>query len=404
MPSTYDWIVVGNGITGAAVSYELAATGCSVLLVDRQIPIQGATRYSYGGIAYWSGLTPLMKQLCTEGRSQYPQLSDELGQDIEFRELDLVLTVDADDDPASYEAQTTQFLVPPQRLSVEDACELEPLLNPSALSGAFTVKHGHVCPEAMVTAYNAALQRVGGAIATANVQGFQRQGDRITGIITDQGHISGAMILISNGAWARSLLRSAGIHIPQCFSHAELIETPPLAQNQLNLRTLVMPINIQRFALEAKAGRPQVDMLWDEPGHEVAPPILDAGAIQFQDGRLRIGQITRALTDWDAPIDAAQSEHTLRQAIGTVLPALRDVPGTWHRCRVAFCGDRLPLIGPLPGIHGLHIFSGFSNPFAILPPLAKHYATHVTRHLDPLIPPLTPHRSPLTPVQSHPNS
>ncbi len=393
MTSSYDWIIVGNGITGAAVSYELAAAGCSVLLLDRQLPIQGATRYSYGGVAYWSGSTPLLKQLCQEGHAHYPQLSERLGQDIEFRELDLVLTVQADDNPAAYEAQTTSFLTAPRLISVDEACEIEPLLNPSALSGAFTVRHGHVNPEAMVAGYNSALTQLGGAIAPADVLGFQRQGDRITGVITDQELFSGANVLISNGAWARSLLQAAGIHIPQCFSHAELIETLPLDPAHLILRTLVMPMNTQRFALEAEAGSPEMDALWDEPGHEVVPPILDAGATQFQDGRVRIGQITRALTDLDAPIAAAQSERDLRQAIGTIIPALKAVPGTWHHCRIAFCGDRLPLIGPLPDIAGLHIFSGFSNPFAILPPLAKRYAAHVTGQPDDIITRLNPRRS-----------
>jgi glycine/D-amino acid oxidase-like deaminating enzyme len=32
---TQDWIVVGGGITGAALSYELAKKGFSVLLLER---------------------------------------------------------------------------------------------------------------------------------------------------------------------------------------------------------------------------------------------------------------------------------------------------------------------------------------------------------------------------------
>lgn len=49
---TYDWIVVSGGITGAALSYELAKVGLSVLLVEQYASPQNATRYSYGGIAY----------------------------------------------------------------------------------------------------------------------------------------------------------------------------------------------------------------------------------------------------------------------------------------------------------------------------------------------------------------
>jgi glycine/D-amino acid oxidase-like deaminating enzyme len=50
---TYDWIVIGAGITGAALAYELAKQGLSVLLLERHVSLQGATRFGYGGIAYW---------------------------------------------------------------------------------------------------------------------------------------------------------------------------------------------------------------------------------------------------------------------------------------------------------------------------------------------------------------
>lgn len=49
---TYDWIVVGAGITGAALSYELAKKGFSVLLLEQNKAIANATRFSYGGIFY----------------------------------------------------------------------------------------------------------------------------------------------------------------------------------------------------------------------------------------------------------------------------------------------------------------------------------------------------------------
>jgi glycine/D-amino acid oxidase-like deaminating enzyme len=33
---TYDWIVVGAGITGAALAYELAKQGLQVLLLEKE--------------------------------------------------------------------------------------------------------------------------------------------------------------------------------------------------------------------------------------------------------------------------------------------------------------------------------------------------------------------------------
>lgn len=76
--ANYDWILIGGGITGAALSYELARQGGSVLLVEKEAVLKGATRYSYGGLAHWAGKTPMLKALGEEGIQRYRTLSEEL--------------------------------------------------------------------------------------------------------------------------------------------------------------------------------------------------------------------------------------------------------------------------------------------------------------------------------------
>lgn len=126
---TYDWIVIGAGFTGAALAYELVRTGFSVLLLEQDATLGNATRYSYGGLAFWSGTTPLTRQLCDEGIARYRILAQELDTDIEFRELDLLLTIANDSDPEVAAASYSHFAIPPKLLSVDQAWEMEPLLN-----------------------------------------------------------------------------------------------------------------------------------------------------------------------------------------------------------------------------------------------------------------------------------
>lgn len=369
--ATYDWIVVGNGIAGAALSYELQKVGFSVLLLDRSPTPENATRYSYGGISYWSGTTDLMRQLCQEGIELHRQLSAELAAPTEFRELDLLLTIDPDRDPAQVSAAYAKVAIPPTLLSAEAACELEPLLNRSAIAGALHCSHGHVSPESTVVAYNQAFLRLGGILQIDTVTSWLWQGQQIEGVITSTATYTAERVVISSGAMTRSLLRAADLPVCQYFTHAELLETPPV---EIKLRSMIMPGELQRFEMEAKAGSPDVRTLWDESGHEVTPAVLDAGAIQFQDGRIRLGQVSRTLTDPNAKTDKAASETALRKAIGRLLPALESIPGRWCRCLVSFSGDRLPLVGAMPGTSRIFVFAAFSNPFAILPPLARRFA------------------------------
>ena len=387
---TYDWIVVGAGITGAALAYELAKQGLSVLLLERHQALQGATRFSYGGIAYWSGTTDLTRQLCVEGIALHRTLSEELGRETEFRELDLVLTVAADEDPTSIARSYTHFAIPPRLVSVEEACALEPLLNPNAIAGALTVKHGHISTTATTDAYTQAFIQLGGTVQTDQVKALLR-GEQlsVTGIVGQQDTYHSANVAVCTGALSRSLLKAAGISTKLYFTHAELIETPPV---DIQLQTLVMPADTKRFQLEADASTAALDALWDQPDQELVPPILDAGAIQLRDGSLRIGQMSRALTEPNAAIDETESEVMMRAKVGAILPTLKNLPGNWHHCLIAFSRDRLPLIGTIPTAEGLHLFSGFSNPLAIVPTLARRFAKQAIGQKDALLAQLSPDR------------
>ncbi|MBD2164625.1 FAD-binding oxidoreductase [Calothrix membranacea FACHB-236] len=375
---TYDWIVVGAGITGATLSYELAKVGFSVLLLEQFQTPDNATRYSYGGLAYWSGTTPLTRQLCEEAIARYQILSQELDADIEFRELDLLLTIPADINPQITARSYNNVRIPPQLLSVTEACQLEPLLNQDAISGALTVKHGHIHAEKTTQAYIQAFLRLGGEIKIEQVLQILPNG-----VKTNTTNFSSANIVICAGGLSRQLLKSAGIPIKVYFTHAEVIKTPPV---ELRLNTLVMPANMQRFQLEATST--QVDELWNQPDNEPLPPILDAGAIQFQDGSLRLGQISRVLTNPDGEVNSQESENWLRKSIGKVLPLLENLPGTWYKCLVAFSSNSLPIIGAVPECESIHIFSGFSNPLVLVPPLAQRFANFASSKQDDIIPQL----------------
>lgn len=386
---TYDWIVVGGGITGAALGYELVKKGFSVLIVEQHAQLEGATRYSYGGIAYWSGTSDLTRQLCAEGIEQHRNLSQELEADTEFRELDLVLTISAENNPEKIAASYAHFAIPPRLLSVAEACEIEPLLNSAEISGAVTFPHGHIDTEKTTQGYLQAFRRGGGEVQIAQVVELKRDSAKIVGVKTTTETYYAANTIICAGGLSRALLKSADIPIRLYFTHAELIETPPV---DVQLRTLVMPADTTRFQLEAKATTTEVDYLWDEPDHEPVPPILDAGAIQFKDGSFRIGQISRVLTNPNAKVDSAESEAQLRSAIGKVLPSLQNLPGQWHSCLVAFSCDRLPLVGAIHQFEGVHIFSGFSNPLVLVPPIAKRFASWTVGEEDDIIPQLSPFR------------
>jgi glycine/D-amino acid oxidase-like deaminating enzyme len=365
----YDWIVVGAGFTGAALGYELVKKGFSVLLLEQDAIPENATRYSYGGLAFWSATTPQSRQLCDEARTRYDVLPQELGANIEFRELDLLLTIDVDSDVDAIYKSYARFATQPILLDVQQACELEPLLNKNSISAALTVKHGHINPQKTTQAYIQAFLRLGGKLKIAQVLQFNYQNSQVL-VKTTTDTYDAEKTVVCAGGISRQLLKESGISIQLYFTHAEILETPPV---DIKLSTLVMPAILQRFQLEAKSS--QNDALWCQPNNEPETAILDAGAVQFLDGSLRIGQISRIFSARDSK---EQSEEWLRSRISQIIPALANIPAKWHRCLVAFSKDSLPLVGAIPNSEGIYIFSGFSNPLVLVPPLAERFANWVS--------------------------
>ncbi len=390
---SYRLIVVGGGLCGAAAAYELAKKGAEVLLVDESADIAGATRYSYGGIAYWAGTTQLTNELCAAAKARYPQLSEELlGHDTQFRPKSLLLTIDAGRDPVDVARDYVCFVDKPQLLTVAEAVEREPLLDAQNISGAFEVEHGHVCPVAMTQAYRQAFEKLGGTIRIGRVEKLLREGNAVQGIQIDGEAIASKHVVISAGAWSREILKEQGIELPLYFSHAEMIEISADQASDVKMQSLVMPAEQKRFGLEAQMGQAEFAAQWQEEGKELMPPVLDAGVIQFQDGHIAMGQISRMQTSTAATADAAASEAAMREKVRKVLPQVADLPGQWHSTLVAFSGDGLPLIGPVPGLENLLLFSGFSSPFVYAVPLAQRFAGTGNLAADPWLGQMLPER------------
>ena len=76
-----DVLIVGAGVVGAALAYEVARRGKRVLVVDRADGAAlGATRWSMGGTHWLVAATDdRLRDLCREGLERHQQMSEELG-------------------------------------------------------------------------------------------------------------------------------------------------------------------------------------------------------------------------------------------------------------------------------------------------------------------------------------
>ena len=378
--TTYDWIVIGAGITGASLAYELSQQDFKVLLLEKDAIADNSTLYSYGGLAYWSGIDELTRTLGREGIELHRHLSEELDAPTEFRELDLVLTIDRKDNPEAVAQNYASFEITPELLNVPDACILEPLLNPNAISGVLKLPHGHIHPQKTTAAYLQAFERNGGTIVYEQVKDLLYKGEDTVGVITDSNRYYANNTVVCGGGLTRSLLQRANVDVKNYFTHAQLIMTPPM---DLELATVVMPAVQQRFLLEAEAS--QTEAAWNPPYSEPVHQILDPGAVQFIDGSVCMGQISAIAYNPHAEFDSIAAEAQIREQVGEILPLLEDLPGKCHSCLVAFNKEGIALVGNLAEDKGLYLFSGFTSTLVYAPILARRFAGWLAGKEDKII-------------------
>jgi glycine/D-amino acid oxidase-like deaminating enzyme len=317
------------------------------------------------------------------------ELSNELGIDTEFREIDLLLTLEPEANPQEILAQYANCLIAPNLLNAQEACDREPQLNPKGIGGALLFPHGHINLDSFGTAHSQSLQKLGGEIIYAKVDSLLIEGDRLTGVVTEQGEFRSNQVVVCAGALSRALLKASGVRARVYYTHAEAIDTEPV---DLELRSMVMPADTKRYQLEGATTNVDQESIWDIAGYELLPPSVDAGAIQFCDRRIRFGQLSRVLTDPFAAIDSIQSEAAIREQVSKILPKIGELKGKWRNCLVAFSSDNLPLVGSLKEYENLYLFSGFTSPTVYVPTLSRRFAAYAKGQPDDIIPLLSPQR------------
>ena len=218
MSGPYDVVVVGAGITGASAAHWLKKKGAGrVLLVERGTPAAGGTGRSAAIVRTFYTI-PVMARLAREAVRLFHNLEDEVGSDGGFRRTGFTQLVPpewvdvAREKVAMHRALgiDTDF-IPQNRWG-----ERFPWLNPEGVGAiVFEQESGYADPIRTTEAFVDTFVRAGGEFRQRTpVRELIRAGDRITGVLLDDGLVSAGSVINAAGPWARSLAESAGLDLP----------------------------------------------------------------------------------------------------------------------------------------------------------------------------------------------
>jgi glycine oxidase len=338
-------IVVGAGVVGCTVAYELAKAGARVQVVETRAPGQGATRASAGILApYIEGHENTLRDLGARSLQMYDAFVDQLradsGHDIVYRRNG---TFEIAFDAAAVEKLRAQTEVL-GRLNVEFKWlpagafdDFEPQAARTARGVLLIPVHGFVGVTSLTLAAAAAAQRFDAQFinGVGAIRIYPLPGDRV-GVESAQAKWEADRAVLAAGSWSSTITVQDADPIP------------------------VTPIRGQLIQLAGKPGDIR-RVLWGPRGYLVPWP----------DGTVLVGA-----TIEDVGFDESHTPEAvkaLQDAAAELAPSLADAPVVDVRTGLRPRGpDDLPILGSSRAVPGLVYATGHYRNGVLLAPLTVH--------------------------------
>ena len=333
MAETTDVVVVGGGVIGCFIAYELSKVGLEVVVVEKgQVGAEASS--AAAGL-----LVPL--HMVEEERALFelhlastkmfpafvPELEEETGISVEYIPSGILrVALNEEEETArlsEFQKFGEAFGMAITRLDAAEIHSLEPELAPAVCGGIFSHDEAYINNGRLVFALarGASVRNarfLEGCLAT----GVRRTDGRFSALQTNEGEISAGHLVIATGAWSRVFCEALDMAIPITPARGQMLAIATIP------RLLQRPINSSKGALVPRA-----------------------------DGSVHVGATVEHVG-----FDKRNTPEAIADLLerGTaVVPALSEgrVERMWSGFR-PFCEDGLPAIGGVPGWENVSVAAG----------------------------------------------
>ncbi len=231
MKQKSDVVIVGGGVNGCSLAYNLAKHDIDVIVVEKKYLSSGATGTCGAGIRQqWS--TMENAQLAFKSVKIFEKLSKELGEDIEFRQGGYLIVVhdkkDMKQAEKNLEMQRSLGIKVDilNSKQINDVVSILDVKGMNAIGATFCPTDGHANPFKTTFAYANAARRYGAEIYThTTVLDIKLNKNKIIDVKTDKGIIKTNTVVNAAGVWSKEVSSMVGIKLPNKPFRKEIMVT-----------------------------------------------------------------------------------------------------------------------------------------------------------------------------------
>lgn len=348
MAITYaNTVIVGAGIVGAAIAYNLAKNGDRPVILDKDGPAAGITGASFGWLNAYNAGDREYFDFRRRSMAEYRLLLEEAGLGFDINWNGSLVWLDENTESNGLVERLQGWGYPVEIVDEDRAGQLEPGLAARPSRAFYAAEEGSVDPGSATRSLMEAAIRMGAEPGfPCRVTGINIRDSRVTGVETDQGSIRCGTVVVAAGHGAETLCRQAGFELPVTKSEALLVKTQRLDR-----------------AVGRLISAPGVRLWQDGDGHVLACDDFNGERLAESAARLAGELIERArrLVRFSEPLEPVKVMVGRRLLPGDGLPVIGE-PASAGGLYLAFMHSGItlaPLVGRL--IAG-EITSGTARP------------------------------------------
>nr|WP_312577917.1 FAD-binding oxidoreductase [Sedimentibacter sp.] len=258
MKNSAEIVIIGAGISGCAIAYNLAKKGVkNIVVIEKNYICSGSTGRCGAGVRMQWGT----EMNCKIGRKSiefYEHANEilEYNRDVEFKQSGYLLIADTDKEIDQFKKNIeVQHAcgIPSRMLSLEEAKEIVPYLNTSLLKGAaFCEKDGFLNPFHTTDAFYSAAKKLGVEFNTfTEVTGIKVENSKVVGVETDKGYISTNCVVNATNGFSKNISEMVGVDIPVYSERHQILVTEPVEPMQ---RPMVMAFGLNLYVQQSPHG------------------------------------------------------------------------------------------------------------------------------------------------------
>lgn len=355
-----DVIIVGGGIMGCSIAWQLGKRGKKVLILEKNDVASGSAGATDGVVGYHTKQPGPQLDLAVQSIQMFNDIQTELGNEIEFdfsagglQPAEDQLQYDLLNEIATRQRESGIDI---HMISAEEACSLEPQLAEDIAGALYCPTSGKINPLNLTMAYARAAKKEGAVIQTeTNVTGFIIEDGQVKGVHTDKGDYYSDVIVNAAGSWAGKVGELAGLELPIKPRKGQLAVTEPVG--------FFMKATVQ-------CARYNIIKFW--PDRIKDERVLRLGASlsieQTENGGMIIGA-TREFAGYE-------KENTFEAIDVMMKRAIRFFPGLENIDVIRFFSgfrpytpDGLPLLGETAKLKGFYVAAGHEGDGIALSPI-----------------------------------